>query len=165
MMAPHLNPRAIEFGIVLEGNGTIQIVFPNGTMAMYAKVGVGDVFWVPKFFPFCQIASRAGPFVFFGFTTSSKKNWPVMLVGRNSMLQQMRGPEMAASLGWTEERLGNFTDAQRLSTIFPSQFAAEPKEGKGEGGGGEIQKIPKLMKNVEDEMIRDFFGSKNDNGF
>ncbi|GAB4842953.1 hypothetical protein Ancab_012931 [Ancistrocladus abbreviatus] len=68
MMAPHLNPTATEYGIVLTGSGTIQIVYPNGTSALKAKVKEGDVFWVPRYFPFCQIASRSGPFEFFGFT-------------------------------------------------------------------------------------------------
>lgn len=151
MMAPHINPKATEIGIVLEGNGTIQIVFPNGTLAMNAKVSAGDVFWVPRFFPFCQIASRTAPFEFFGFTTSSKKNWPVFLVGQNSLLQLLRGPELAAALGWSEERLENITGAQKQSAIFPSQYAAEPKvEGRGE------MKIPKIINNFEDEIIMGF---------
>ena len=49
----------------------MKIVFPNGTSAMDAKVKEGDVFWVPRYFPFCQTASRSGPFEFFGFTTST----------------------------------------------------------------------------------------------
>ncbi|WMV18329.1 hypothetical protein MTR67_011714 [Solanum verrucosum] len=34
LMAPHINPSAIEYRIVLRGTGRIQIVYPNGTLAM-----------------------------------------------------------------------------------------------------------------------------------
>ncbi|XP_052172984.1 vicilin-like seed storage protein At2g28490 [Diospyros lotus] len=124
IMAPHLNPRAMEYGVVLKGNGSIQIVYPNGSMAMNARVSEGDVFWVPQYFPFCQIASRSGPFEFFGFTTSSSKNRPVFLVGAHSLMQSMRGPEYAASFGVSEERLRRVAEAQRETVILPPQDAA-----------------------------------------
>ncbi|XP_059302090.1 vicilin-like seed storage protein At2g28490 [Lycium ferocissimum] len=38
MVAPHVNPTAIEYGLVLKGTGGIQIVYPNGTLAMNARV-------------------------------------------------------------------------------------------------------------------------------
>ncbi|KAK6144441.1 hypothetical protein DH2020_021261 [Rehmannia glutinosa] len=59
MMAPHINPRATEHGIVLSAPGTIQIVYPNGTLAMNAKVTEGDVSGYAT--SFCQIASRTAP--------------------------------------------------------------------------------------------------------
>ncbi|KAG6432829.1 hypothetical protein SASPL_104416 [Salvia splendens] len=126
MMAPHINPMATEYGVVLEGSGTIQIVYPNGSLAMNAKVNEGDVFWVPRFFPFCQIASRTGPFEFFGFTTSAHNNWPQFLVGANSLLHALRGPEFAAGFGMTEDRLDYIIDAQRESTILPTATVAPP---------------------------------------
>ncbi|ONK62551.1 uncharacterized protein A4U43_C07F5270 [Asparagus officinalis] len=86
MLAPHVNPRATEYGIVLGGTGTIQVVYPNGSSAMKAEVNEGDVFWIPRFFPFCQIASRGGPFEFFGFTTSAKNNHPQLLAGARSVM-------------------------------------------------------------------------------
>ncbi|KAH6814613.1 RmlC-like cupins superfamily protein [Perilla frutescens var. frutescens] len=128
MMAPHINPMAMEYGIVLRGAGTIQVVYPNGSLAMNAKVSEGEVFWIPRFFPFCQIASRTGPFEFFGFTTSARKNWPQFLVGANSLLQTMRGPAFAASFGLTQERMDAIIDSQRESTILPSATVAPPDE-------------------------------------
>lgn len=139
MMVPHMNPRATEYGIVLRGAGTIEIVFPNGTRAMNAEVKEGDVFWVPRYFPFCQIASRTGPFEFFGFTTSARKNHPQFLVGASSLLQTMAGPEIAASFGVSEERYRHLVNAQRESVILPSASAAppyEPGEGEERGIGG-----------------------------
>ncbi|XP_050229215.1 vicilin-like seed storage protein At2g28490 [Mercurialis annua] len=128
MMAPHLNPTATEYGVVLSGTGVIQIVYPNGTQAMKAKVAVGDVFWIPRYFPFCQIASRTGPFEFFGFTTSARKNRPQFLAGSNSILNSLRGPELAASFGMPEDRLWNLIKAQREAVILPSASASPPDE-------------------------------------
>ncbi|XP_051143807.1 vicilin-like seed storage protein At2g28490 [Andrographis paniculata] len=126
MMAPHFNPRASEFGVVLRGSGTIQIVYPNGTLAMNGKVGVGDVFWVPRYFPFCQIASRTGPFEFFGFTTSASDNKPQFLVGQGSLIHTMNGAEFAAAFGVSEERLDEMINAQKESRILPSPTVAPP---------------------------------------
>ncbi|XP_058184064.1 vicilin-like seed storage protein At2g28490 [Rhododendron vialii] len=127
MMAPHLNPTATEYGIVLRGSGTIQIVFPNGTLAMNAQVNEGDVFWIPRYFPFCQIASRSGRFEFFGFTTSARRNRPQFLAGSNSVLQSMRGPAFAAAFGVSEERLKRIVNAQSESTILPPASASGNK--------------------------------------
>ncbi|KAH9606372.1 hypothetical protein KSS87_017277 [Heliosperma pusillum] len=124
MMAPHINPTATEYGIVLSGVGTIQVVFPNGTSGMNTEVKEGDVFWIPRYFPFCQIASRSGPFEFFGFTTSAHRNRPQFLVGATSILKGMRGPEMATAFGLTEDRYYDLVDAQRESIILPSPGAA-----------------------------------------
>ncbi|KAL3518343.1 hypothetical protein ACH5RR_020932 [Cinchona calisaya] len=153
MMAPHVNPRAVEYGIVLKGTGSVQIVFPNGTLAMNAKVSEGDAFWVPRYFPFCQIASRAGPFEFFGFTTSARNNRPQFLVGANSLLQTMNGPEFAAAFGVSEERLRKIVNAQRESTILPSSSVAPPDETvkrKRE------RVIPKVIRSFGNDMIMEF---------
>ncbi|MCD7447789.1 hypothetical protein HAX54_034775 [Datura stramonium] len=124
LMAPHVNPTAIEYGIVLKGTGRIQIVYPNGTLAMNARVQEGDVFWVPQYFPFCQIASTNGPFEFFGFTTSARRNHPQFLVGKNSLMQSLRGPEFAAAFGIGEKRLERIANAQQEQVILPSSSAA-----------------------------------------
>ncbi|KAL3616415.1 hypothetical protein CASFOL_039805 [Castilleja foliolosa] len=150
MMAPHINPRATEYGIVLRGSGTIQIVYPNGTLAMNAKVTEGEVFWIPRYFPFCQIASRTGPFEFFGFTTSARNNRPQFLVGANSLLQTMRGPEVAAAFGVSEDRLNEIIDAQRETTILPSATVAPPDDVVGRG------EVGKVIRNVGSEMVMGF---------
>ncbi|PHU15901.1 hypothetical protein BC332_17106 [Capsicum chinense] len=126
IMAPHVNPRAIEYGVVLKGAGRIQIVYPNGTLAMNARVREGDVFWVPRYFPICQIASTNGPFEFFGFTTSARRNHPQFLVGRNSLMQSLRGPEFAAAFGIGQKRLERIVNAQREQVILPSSSSDSP---------------------------------------
>nr|XP_016458794.1 PREDICTED: vicilin-like seed storage protein At2g28490 [Nicotiana tabacum] len=166
MMAPHINPTATEYGIVLRGSGSIQIVYPNGTLAMNSRVNEGDVFWVPRYFPFCQIASRTGPFEFFGFTTTAKKNRPQFLVGQNSILQSMRGPEFAAAFGVSEERLRRILDAQREAVILPSAAVAptepidprEEEEERGERGREQeiVMKIPEVIRSFGNDMIMGF---------
>ncbi|KAK6144436.1 hypothetical protein DH2020_021256 [Rehmannia glutinosa] len=151
MMAPHINPRATEYGIVLSGAGTIQIVYPNGTLAMNAKVTEGDVFWIPRYFPFCQIASRTAPFEFFGFTTSARNNRPQFLVGANSLLQTMRGPEFAAAFGLSEDRLNEIVDAQKESTILPSATVSPPDEVQMERG-----EMAKVVRDFGNEMVMGF---------
>ncbi|KAK9079075.1 hypothetical protein SSX86_000745 [Deinandra increscens subsp. villosa] len=130
MMAPHINPTATEYGVVLSGSGNIQVVFPNGTLAMDAEVSEGDVFWIPRYFPFCQVASRSSPFVFFGFSTSARNNRPQFLAGKGSVLQTMMGPGFAASFGMSEDRMAEIVNAQSQTTILPSTSASP-------GGGGE----------------------------
>ena len=128
MMAPHLNPTATEYGIVLNGTGVIEIVYPNGTQAMKAKVKENDVFWIPRYFPFCQIASRTGTFEFVGFTTSAERNRPQFLAGASSILTTLRGPELAAAFGMPEKRVRDLINAQREAVILPSASAAPPDE-------------------------------------
>ncbi|GMP98670.1 hypothetical protein CsSME_00046472 [Camellia sinensis var. sinensis] len=158
MMAPHINPTATEYGIVLRGTGTIQVVFPNGTLAMNAMVKEGDVFWVPQYFPFCQTASREGSFEFFGFTTSSRKNKPQFLVGSNSVLHSMRGPEFAASFGVSEKKFKKMMNAQGESVILPPPEAPSPSRVEEEEVKmkEEDEWMPKVMRSFENEMIMDF---------
>ncbi|XP_074573849.1 LOW QUALITY PROTEIN: vicilin-like seed storage protein At2g28490 [Curcuma longa] len=136
MLAPHVNPRAAEYGVVLGGEGRIEVVFPNGTAAASVEVAAGDVFWIPRYFPFCQIASRSGPMEFFGFTTSSRRNRPQFLVGARSVLAAMVGPEFAAAFGVPEKMLREVVEAQSEAVILPARPSPEPtrKEKEREAG-------------------------------
>lgn len=154
MMAPHVNPTATEYGIVLRGSGRIQIVYPNGTAAMSRKVSEGDVFVVPRYFACCQISSRTGPFEFFGFTTSARKNRPQFLVGASSLLRTLPNPELAVAFGVSEYRLRNFTDAQREAVILPTAGVAQPD--KKEKMRTEFDKVPRVIKNFGNDMIMGF---------
>nr|XP_043624415.1 vicilin-like seed storage protein At2g28490 [Erigeron canadensis] len=147
MMAPHINPSAIEYGVVLSGTGNIQVVFPNGTLAMDAEVTEGDVFWIPRYFAFCQVASRTGPFVFFGFTTSAQYNYPQFLAGQGSVLQAMLSPELAAAFDLSESRMSEIINAQSQSTIFPSA-SASPGGGDEEIPEGEAEGSELLMRKM-----------------
>lgn len=142
MMAPHVNPRATEYGVVLDGEGVIQVVFPNGSLAMSAQVRAGDVFWIPRYFPFVQVASRGGPFVFFGFTTSARRNKPQFLVGATSVLRMILGPELAAGWGVPEKELRKVVEAQKVAVIEPPL----PEKEK-----GRKEREPFVMKQVARE--------------
>ncbi|OMO77275.1 Cupin 1 [Corchorus olitorius] len=155
MMAPHVNLRATEYGIVLRGTGRIQIVYPNGSLAMDAKVKQGDVFWVPRYFAFCQIASRTGPFKFFGFTTSSHKNRPQFLAGSNSLIRILNTPELAAAFGVSEEAIDRIINAQREAVILPSPAAAPPDEVE-KKKRVKFEAVPKVIKSFGREMILGF---------
>ncbi|XP_042475423.1 vicilin-like seed storage protein At2g28490 [Macadamia integrifolia] len=151
MMAPHVNPTATEYGIVLSGEGSIQVVFPNGSSAMNAKVREGDIFVAPRYFPFCQIASREGPMEFFGFTTSAKRNHPQFLVGANSILQTMRGPELATAFGLSEKRFNKLVDSQHESVIIPTVPAMQPEEEEQQPKEEEQQKQQEEEEEVQQE--------------
>ncbi|KAK7402142.1 hypothetical protein VNO78_14172 [Psophocarpus tetragonolobus] len=124
MMAPHVNPRATEYGIVLKGTGRIQIVFPNGSNAMDTHIKEGDVFFIPRYFAFCQIASRSEPLEFFGFTTSAQRNKPQFLAGATSLMRTMMGPELAAAFGVSEETMRRVVKAQHEAVILPTPRVA-----------------------------------------
>ncbi|CAL5211306.1 unnamed protein product [Lathyrus oleraceus] len=147
MMAPHVNPRATEYTIVLKGYGKVQILFPNGSNAMETEIKVGDIFYIPRYFPFCQIASRNGPLEFFGFTTSSKKNNPQFLAGAASILKTILGPEVAASFGVSEEIMRDVVGAQHDGVIFSSTWAAP-------GGGGEKEEDDLVLEKVETKGVK-----------
>ncbi|XP_017632486.1 vicilin-like seed storage protein At2g28490 [Gossypium arboreum] len=130
MLAPHLNPRATEYSIVLRGSGRVQVVYPNGTLAMDTYVKEGDMFWVPRYFPFCQIASKSEPFKFLGFTTSSHKNRPQFLVGANSLLHTLNNLELADAFGVSKKRIRRLINAQHESIILPSSSLTDDDDKK-----------------------------------
>ncbi|PUZ41212.1 hypothetical protein GQ55_9G485900 [Panicum hallii var. hallii] len=153
MLAPHVNPRATEYGVVLGGEGTIQVVFPNGSLAMSAAVRAGDVFWIPRYFPFCQVAARDGPFEFFGFTTSARRNRPQFLVGASSVLRRMLGPEVAAGFGTREKDFRELVRAQEEALILPSFPETGKREKRGEKGKGEEHGKGKGRREREELLV------------
>ncbi|KAK7404681.1 hypothetical protein VNO78_05637 [Psophocarpus tetragonolobus] len=152
MMAPHMNPRASEYGIVLDGHGKLFILFPNGSIAMNSEIKKGDVFVVPRYFPFCQIASRDGPLVFFGFSTSAMKNKPQFLAGAVSLLRTLLGPELAAALGISEETLRRLVEPQHEAVILPSAWVAPPED----AGKNTVHMLPKA-RSFANHVLMDVF--------
>ncbi|PKA51119.1 Vicilin-like antimicrobial peptides 2-2 [Apostasia shenzhenica] len=122
-----------EYGVVLGGSGEIQVVFPNGSTAMNAAVEEGDVFWIPRYFPFCQLASRGAHMEFFGFTTSARRNRPQFLAGASSVLRSMPAPELAAAFDVSEEELGRVLKAQEEKVILPIGSGEAEEDGGGVG--------------------------------
>ncbi|KAL2968754.1 hypothetical protein AAZX31_15G043600 [Glycine max] len=139
-----------KYGIGLKGSGRIQIVFPNGSNAIYmdAHIKEGDVFFIPRYFAFCQIASKNEPLEFFGFTTSAQKNRPQFLVGATSLMRTMVGPELAAAFGVSEETMRRMARAQHEAVILPTPWTAHAHDHK-----VVVDRVQKLTKN---EMVMGF---------
>lgn len=153
-----VNPRADEYSIVLSGYGELHIVFPNGSKAMNTKIKQGEVFVVPRYFPFCQIASRDGPLEFFGFSTSARKNKPQFLAGAVSLLRTMMGPELAAAFGMSEGTLRRAVDAQHVAVILPSAWAAPPEDaGKIKMEEEKVHMLPKAIRSFANDVVMDVY--------
>ncbi|KAG5614618.1 hypothetical protein H5410_014442 [Solanum commersonii] len=115
LMAPHINPSAIEYGIVLRGTGRIQIVYPNGTLAMNAKVREG-----------CFLGAKPVGVLWLHYI--SKEEQSTVLGRKNSLMQSLRRPEFAAAFGIDEKRLKRIANAQREQVILPSH-SSEDEDG------------------------------------
>ncbi|QCE09313.1 RmlC-like jelly roll fold [Vigna unguiculata] len=120
MMAPRVNPMATEYGIVVNGSGRVQVLFPNGSNAMDTNITKGDVFFIPSNFPYCEIAHKGESLELLGFTTSAQRNRPVVLVGARSVVRTMEGPELATSFGVSKEEIKHLVSAQHESVILPT---------------------------------------------
>ncbi|QCE09310.1 RmlC-like jelly roll fold [Vigna unguiculata] len=120
MMAPRVNPMATEYGIVVNGSGRVQVLFPNGSNAMDTNITKGDVFFITSNFPYCEIAHKGESLELLGFTTSAQRNRPVVLVGARSVVRTMEGPELATSFGVSEEEMKHLVRAQHESVILPT---------------------------------------------
>ncbi|KAM0950416.1 putative rmlC-like cupin domain superfamily, rmlC-like jelly roll protein [Dioscorea sansibarensis] len=106
MMGPHWNPRGTEIAIAIHGQGMVQVVCPSemaGNEGIIKcqnerfKVKEGDVFIVPKFHPMAQISFNNDSFVFVGFSSNVKKNYPQFLAGKWSVFRTIRKEILAMS--------------------------------------------------------------------
>ncbi|KAJ3703411.1 hypothetical protein LUZ61_007116 [Rhynchospora tenuis] len=99
MMGPHWNPKATEIGIVTHGQGLVQIICPTNPAGQFGRddecqnslyeAKEGDVFVVPKYHPMTQISFNNGSFVFMGFSTNARDNYPQFLAGGRSVLKEI----------------------------------------------------------------------------
>lgn len=153
MLAPHVNPISDEYTIVLSGYGELHIGYPNGSKAMKTKIKQGDVFVVPRYFPFCQVASRDGPLEFFGFSTSARKNKPQFLAGAASLLRTLMGPELSAAFGVSEDTLRRAVDAQHEAVILPSAWAAPPEN----AGKLKMEEEPNAIRSFANDVVMDVY--------
>ncbi|XP_078178253.1 vicilin-like seed storage protein At4g36700 isoform X3 [Carex rostrata] len=99
MMGPHWNPKATEISIVTRGQGMVQIICPTNPVGQFTRhvkcqnsvywVKEGDVFIVPKYHPMTQISFNNDSFVFVGFSTNARNNYPQFLAGERSVLKEI----------------------------------------------------------------------------
>ncbi|KAG6792852.1 hypothetical protein POTOM_002011 [Populus tomentosa] len=108
MMAPHVNPATTEYGIVLSGSGRIQIVFPNGTQVMNARVKAETML---------SGSQDTSPSV-------KLQKGQVLSSSSDSQLQLAR---TGTALDW-KGLSASIVTAQREAVILPSATAAPPDE-------------------------------------
>ncbi|KAJ0096806.1 hypothetical protein Patl1_28889 [Pistacia atlantica] len=103
MMGPHWNPMATEVAVVLHGQGMVRVVCPttakkSSCKNMRFRVEEGDVFAVPRFHPMAQMSFNNDSFVFMGFSTTRRRNYPQFLAGKSSVLQTIDNRVLAKKL-------------------------------------------------------------------
>ncbi|KAI3747763.1 hypothetical protein L6452_10403 [Arctium lappa] len=140
MMGPHWNPSTAEVAIVLQGQGTIQVVCPSlekETLCNNSKFRVeeGDVFVVPRYHPMTQISFNNDSFVFMGFTSNLRKNNPQYLAGKSSIFEMLDKWVLAKSFNVNNMTMDLVLWAQRKSIILDCTSCAESMEGETTGGG------------------------------
>ncbi|KAL9245977.1 hypothetical protein vseg_019567 [Gypsophila vaccaria] len=123
MMGPHWNPSATEVVVVLDGEGVVQVVCPSKLTNKHCKnirvqVEEGDVFTVPRFHPTAQMAFNNGSFVFLGISTTSKKNQPQFLAGKDSVLQSLDESILGVSLNVSNTTAGQLLATRRVQPML-----------------------------------------------
>ncbi|KAF5789623.1 putative 11-S seed storage protein, plant [Helianthus annuus] len=111
---------SVQICYVGKGSGRIKVVDNEGKLAFDTKVGEGDLFIVPQFFPTAQIADDCGMEVF-SVITSSK---PVFgqLAGNTSVWSALSPVVLQASLNITPEteQLFKSKNSKSITIVPPS---------------------------------------------
>ncbi|KAM0011279.1 putative 11-S seed storage protein, plant [Helianthus debilis subsp. tardiflorus] len=111
---------SVQICYVGKGSGRIKVVDNEGKLALDTKVGEGDLFIVPQFFPSAQIADDSGMEVF-SVVTSSK---PVFgqLAGNTSVWTALSPVVLQASLNITpeSEQLFKSKNSKSIRIVPPS---------------------------------------------
>ncbi|KAG8641311.1 hypothetical protein MANES_13G137200v8 [Manihot esculenta] len=135
MMGPHWNPMATEIAIVLHGRGMVRVVCSSNLNQTDCKnmrfsVEEGDVFAVPRFHPMAQMSFNNDSFVFMGFSTSTRKNYPQFLAGKSSVLQTLNKEILALSFNVTNTTIDGLLTPQKDAIILDCTSCAEEEETK-----------------------------------
>ncbi|KAK2657261.1 hypothetical protein Ddye_010313 [Dipteronia dyeriana] len=133
MMGPHWNPMANEIAVVIQGQGMVRVVCPSTTEQSNCKdlkfrVEEGDIFAVPRFHPMAQMSFNNDSFVFMGFSTTTEKNYPQFLAGKNSVLHALNKQIFALSFNVTKATVDQLLSPQRDSVILECTSCAEEEE-------------------------------------
>ncbi|XVF17858.1 hypothetical protein REPUB_Repub10bG0161200 [Reevesia pubescens] len=133
MMGPHWNPRASEIAIVLHGQGMIRVACSSNANEsectnLRFRVKEGDVFVVPRFHPYSQMSFNNDSFVFMGFSTSTKRNYPQFIAGKSSVLGILDRQILAVSFNVTNTTIDQLLTPQKESVILNCTSCAEEEE-------------------------------------
>uniref|UniRef100_A0A7N0ZSU3 Cupin type-1 domain-containing protein n=1 Tax=Kalanchoe fedtschenkoi TaxID=63787 RepID=A0A7N0ZSU3_KALFE len=131
MMAPHWNPTATEVAFVVGGRGMVRVVGSSaegsqaGCESQSFKVEEGDVFVVPRFHPMSQTSFNNESFVFMGFSTTGRRNYPQYLVGRESVFQGIDKDVLAAAFNVENATVAQLVGQQEQALIVECTSCAE----------------------------------------
>ncbi|KAF5193764.1 Vicilin-like seed storage protein [Thalictrum thalictroides] len=158
MMGPHWNPRASEIAVVLHGQGMVRVVCSSmGSVPecknMRFRVKEGDVFAVPRFHPMAQMAYNNDTFVFMGFSTMGRQNYPQFLTGKSSVLQTLDRDVLAISFNVPNVTIDQLLSSQADSIILECLSCAEEEEMRMEEDI-EREKQEEAQKKKEEEAQR-----------
>ncbi|KAK9136385.1 hypothetical protein Syun_015715 [Stephania yunnanensis] len=133
MVAPHWNPQASEIAVVTHGMGMIHVVCPSSVneserKTMRFMVNEGDVFFIARYHPMVQMAYNNGTFVFMGFSTMERDNYPQFLAGQESVLRTLGKNILAMAFNVSEEAVDRLAGSQVDSTILKCLSCAEEEE-------------------------------------
>ncbi|XP_010531167.1 PREDICTED: vicilin-like seed storage protein At2g18540 [Tarenaya hassleriana] len=145
MMGPHWNPRACEISIVLRGKGMIRVVGSSEEIMKEKKckskrlmVGEGDVFAVPRFHAMAQMSFNNDSFVFMGFSTSARTNYPEFIAGKSSVLRLLDRNVLAATLNVSNNTTDLLLGAQKEGVMLECTSCAE-------------EELARLMEEIQQE--------------
>ncbi|KAK4781092.1 hypothetical protein SAY87_017198 [Trapa incisa] len=133
MMGPHWNPYATEVATVLHGQGMIRVVCASSSKESECKnvrvrLKEGDVFMVQRFHPMAQMSYNNDSFVFMGFSTTPRRNYPQFLAGRSSVLQALGREVLSASFNVPNTTVEKLMETQADSVILECTSCAEEEE-------------------------------------
>ncbi|XVF59588.1 hypothetical protein PTKIN_Ptkin07bG0287900 [Pterospermum kingtungense] len=133
MMAPHWNPRASEITIVLQGQGMIRVTCSTSykeseCKSLRFRVKEGDMFAVPRFHPMAQMSFNNDSFVFMGFSTSTRRNYPQFLAGKRSVIGVLDRQILAMSFNVTNRTIDQLLTPQKEAVILECTSCAEEEE-------------------------------------
>ncbi|KAJ9177145.1 hypothetical protein P3X46_012391 [Hevea brasiliensis] len=133
MMGPHWNPMATDIAIVLHGQGMVKVACSSNLNETKCKntrfrVEEGAVFAVPRFYPMAQMSFNNDSFVFMGFITSTRKNYPQFLAGKSTVLQTLNKQILALSFNVTDTTIDEFLAPQQGEIILECTSCAEDED-------------------------------------
>ncbi|XP_015168061.1 13S globulin seed storage protein 2-like [Solanum tuberosum] len=103
---------SVQLSYVTKGSGRVQIMGPLCKIVLDTKVEEGELFFVPKFFPFVVEADEGG-LEFFSVITSSKQVYGGLSGGKKSIWEAISPSVLEASLNMTSD----------LTEFFKSKIA------------------------------------------
>ncbi|TMW82415.1 hypothetical protein EJD97_006003 [Solanum chilense] len=114
---------SIQLSYITKGSGRVVIVGLSGKVVLNAKVEEGEMFFVPKFFPFVVEADEGG-MEFFSVKTSPKQVYGELSGGKNSIWEAASSSILEASLNTTPDLTKYFK-----SKIAKGSVIAPPSNG------------------------------------